>query len=386
MQIRTLLAAATLGLTAQMIPGPPAGAAEPGRVWVSGSLEAEFHADFLFSRHSDKRSTDLYFESFPEFRFHLLRPLTLVWQPEIKQLGETEPGETRIFQDQYLYNNGLYLSFEQDLGGVGAARLLARAIGGKFRPAFGRAWSVAPGVYGDEFSLDYEYNERIGFGGEIEVDGGVLGHHVLQASVFFLDTSVLSNSWITSRGRRHLSDGGVSNTGRLNSFVLSWTSTRLPGIPGLEVQAALAYQTQGKDGDTAEIGGIGSLRYTRKVGPITLTPFLEVAYYGNADGVAGTSRVYVNAAIEAAWRGWSASILTLVRNGNGTGDDGGDERDLIFSVSAGYSFDFGLSAQIAYIYRKEDGNSGHGLGILVTYGCTFSLASAGSRFSCKGED
>ena len=144
----------------------------------------------------------------------------------------------------------------------------------------------------------------------MEVDGGVFGRQVFQASVFFLDTSVLSNSWITSRGRRRLSDGGVSNTGRLNSFVLSWTATRLPAIPGLEVQAALAYQSQGKDGNTAEIGGIGSLRYMRKVGAITLIPFVEVAYFGNADGNAGTSRVYVTAAVEANWRRWTASILT----------------------------------------------------------------------------
>ena len=38
---------------------------------------------------------------------------------------------------------------------------------GKFNPAFGLGFDLAPGIYGEDHPEDYELTERIGFGGSV---------------------------------------------------------------------------------------------------------------------------------------------------------------------------------------------------------------------------
>lgn len=376
---------AAIAFTATTGAARPAFAAEPkDRIWISADIDLQQKGDFVLSRRSAKRSTNIYLEAYPEFTFHLTPRLLLHWEPEMKQTEEAGPGENFFFKNQAIYTNQLFLSYRFDLDGIGPAKLSFRPFGGKFTPAFGRYWDIGPGVYGDDFAVDsYEYDERIGFGGEIEVDGGVFGNQVFQASLFFLDTSSLSNSVITPRGHRRLSDGGVSNTGRLNSFILSWTSTDNPGIPGLELQLALSYQSAGKDGNAAELGVVGSVLYKRRFGAITVTPFVELVYYSNADGLDTQSRFMLAASVEVEWKNWTTSVLALVRNTHI--DDASDQHDFLFSISAGYKLPFGLTANFAYVYSNEDRTSSHGVGFLLEYNCRFSIGSRRSSFSCKDD-
>ena len=225
MSIAKFPAALALLLAATMWSSVPAGAAEQaGRSWIDGYVQNFFEGDFLPSRHSTRRSAGVYLETKTTLTGHLLPGLDLVWHVISEPVTGVAEGETRIFGDMGIFTRRLYLSYEHSLGGIGPASLVARVFAGKFTLAFGRAWDIAPGIYGDFFSSDtYEYDQRVGFGGALDVRGGVFGDQTLQASVFFLDTSALSNSLVTPRGRNRLSDGGVSNTERLNSFALSWT-------------------------------------------------------------------------------------------------------------------------------------------------------------------
>lgn len=377
--LTTFLAAAALQLSAGMAAAEDA----KGRLWITGDVENSFEGDFLFSRRTAKRSSDVYIEVNPTLTFHLLPGLTAVWETVFEPVTSVAPGETRVFGDMGLFSRQLYLSYEHSLGGIGPARLVARAFGGKFTLAYGRAWDVAPGIYGNLFAEDgYEYEERVGFGGALAVDGGVLGKQVLQASVFFLDTSALSNSVITPRGRTRLSDGGVSNTGRLNSFALSWTATRLPALPGAELQLAMIYQSPGTDGTVAEIGVVGSALYKWKLGDVTVTPFVELAHYTGADGTDGKRRLFLTASVEAAWRGWNASVAAMVRNTYSNVDL--DVHDVAVTVNAGYTFKFGLGLNVAYLYVNQDRVSRHGVGFLLTYNCRFALASKSATVNCRG--
>ncbi len=101
-----------------------------------------------------------------------------------------EPGEA-YFEDIGVFVETLGLAYQ-----FGAVTL----FGGKFNPTFGIAWDVAPGIYGADLADDYELTERIGGGGAVTLGGGDFGRHTLTGQVFFLDTSVLSQSWGTESG------------------------------------------------------------------------------------------------------------------------------------------------------------------------------------------
>ena len=102
-----------------------------------------------------------------------------------------DPEKDRFFEDFGLYLEELYFDYRIGDGGVRF---------GKFNPDFGIAEDVAPGIYGDDLTGDYELDERIG--ASIDVPFEALGgSHVASFTAFMADTTVLSDSLFTNRGR-----------------------------------------------------------------------------------------------------------------------------------------------------------------------------------------
>src|SRR5690606_23231499 len=109
----------------------------------------------------------------------------------LESVRDLEAGQDRWFDDLGLYVDTLHARVEH----AGFS-----ALAGKFTPGFGTAWDVTPGIYSTEFVEDYELSEMIGAGLGYEFDTGATGTVRASGSLFFADTTVLSDSLFTRRG------------------------------------------------------------------------------------------------------------------------------------------------------------------------------------------
>jgi len=273
---------------------------------------------------------------------------------------DSNPFEDTFFDDVGVYVETLQVEYGTQSFGVRA---------GKFSPPFGVGWDLLPGLYGSDFADDYELTEQIGFGARATLDGGDFGTHALGASAFFADTSVLSDSALTSRGRLRRSDGGPANTGDPASFALTLDGIDLAGISGLGYHAAISRQRPG-EGDTATERGYALAFYgyvPLGEGWIVL-PTIEFAAQEN-DDAGPDDAYYVNAGLEAVQGPWSASLAGGTRVIAEAG--GGTTTDKLVQVSVGYEFDDGPVFELGYKFSEESGIASHVLGALVGYELEF---------------
>lgn len=369
-------AGAITALIAAMGMGLSAAAAEESFPRIYGDIAFEIEDDWTFkSDESGNELNDLYATIEPTLVLEVIEGLSLTAHSVFEPVRDPEPGEDRAFEDEGLYLQDLFAQYETDRFSV---------LGGKFTPNFGRAWDIAPGVYGSDFAEDYELAERIGLGGSFTFEGKEIGRHRVSASTFFLDTSALSNSIITKRGRTHLSDGGPSNTESLESFAIAIDGDNLPlvlfgdttpgeaPVSGLTYQVAFVSQAAGEGSDSRENGVLASLADEFPVAnkELVLQPLVEFAYFFDADGVDNQDRYYITAGATAIWReNWNAALSYTRRE---TMPDGASNvGDNLFQASAGYEFDFGLGANVGYRYTDVDEVEDHTLGLLLTYALEF---------------
>ncbi len=354
-----------------------ADAAEESYPFISGDVSFEVQNDYTFkSDNKDNEINDLYTTIEPTFVMHFIKGLTFTTHAVFEPVRDTEAGEDRTFGDEGLYLQDAFLQYETDKFAV---------LGGKFTPNFGRAWDIAPGVYGTDFAEDYELSERIGFGGSYTFSGAGIGKHRLSASTFFLDTSVFSDSIITSRGRTNKSDGGPSNTESLESFAIALDGGELPltlfgdtvpgesPVSGLTYQVAFVSQAAGEGSDSRENGVVASLADEFPIAnkALLLQPLVEFAYFVDADGVDGQDRYYITAGTTAIWQEhWNVALSYTRRETKPA--SGSDVGDNLFQASAGYEFDFGVGANVGYRYSETDDVADHTIGVLLTYGLDFS--------------
>ncbi len=167
--------------------------------------------------------------------------------------------------------------------------------GGKIHPRFGTAWFAAPGIYGDDFADDYELQERLGFG--VRADIEVFGHHRLTAEVFQADTTFLGRSPFgpqpgdanfKRQAQRSLAEGGVSNTGALESIAVVFSSHHLGNVRGLNSHFGWARQKASALEVRDEYSWVAGLTGRIVLGDgIRLLPMAE---YVSVKGQAGTNR------------------------------------------------------------------------------------------------
>jgi hypothetical protein len=257
---------------------------------------------------------------------------------------DIEPFSDRTFGDIGLYVDTLDLE-----AAVGQATLLA----GKFGPSFGTAWDITPGIYGTDFAEDYELSEQIGFGAAYAFDMGDAGTHTLSGAVFFADTTVLSDSVFTRRGRLSVDDGGVGNTERLDNVALALDGADIAALPGFSYNLGYRHLSAGVSEDADEDGFVfGLAKETAFANGVVLGLTGEIAYFSNAGGVAGDDATYGTAGLSLARGPWHGELAGAVRR---LDFDGGSLDDRLVQVSAGYTFDngFDLSAGYAHVRVEE---------------------------------
>ena len=345
------------GVLAMAVQATPASAQDFPR--VSGEAAFEVQNDYHFSSDDPANELDqLSVTVEPEVTVAFTDALSFTAGFVFEVVRDPASGEHHILEDHGLYAEQIFASYRID-----SATLMA----GKFNPAFGAGWDAAPGIYGTDFAEDYELTERIGLGGSYALEVGGLGEHTLSAAVFFADTTFLSDSVFTARGDTQESDGGAGNTEMLNNFAIA-ADGGVPGLDGVTYHLGFQRQEPGIDGNTAQIGMAAALTGKLEFGSITVAPVIEYAYFSGFEGQSGAKRHYITTGVEVAHGPYAASVSHTWR---GIREAGGDENDHLYTVSLGYRFENGISADIGWRRGREAGVTTDTFGTFIGYALTF---------------
>ncbi len=245
--------------------------------------------------------------------------------------------------------------------------------GGKIHPGFGSAYEAAP-CQCYNFGNDYEQDERIrlGVGTALPAVGSdLLGLDTIRltAETFFLDTSILSRSLLSTlsladptanRLRRYTGDQyGPSNTGTFNSGTLSLRGGRAER--GLSWQISVTRKATGMPGGRTENGQSIAASYdpggdSIPLGPrLGVTPFLEHAHFSNFQGIAGLERHYAVGGLAFTYGRWIVNAAAGLRNSSGAAHGTDHQENVSFTyevvprllIGGGVNFDGQSSRTLA---------------------------------------
>ena len=154
------------------------------------------------------------------------------------------------FVDEALYIQRLYgvINVTPDHA---ADRPSLHLFGGKTHPRFGMGWYAAPGLYGTDFTEDYELSDKIGFGVRINLKR--YGEHRLTLETFHADNGFLNTNFLpggppvgdpsAKRAPFGFTVGGeAGDTNRFDNFAAALHSDNLFGIDKLTLEAGWAKQ------------------------------------------------------------------------------------------------------------------------------------------------
>lgn len=323
---------------------------------ISGAIPFEIENDWAY-RSDDRanQNNDLYATIEPEITVKFSSALSVFAHAVLEPVTDPDQFETRIFGDHGLYLEDLYVDYD---GGMFGARA------GKLNVGFGVAWDRTPGLYGTDFAEDgYETSERIGLIGRVTAGSDTAGSHTLAAGAFFKDTTIFSESTFRGRGDTRESDGGVSNTESLESFVVTLNGGNFKTLGNLGYHAAYMHQAKGV-GDTHDEDSVAFALFTtfKLGGGVSVSPIFEFVHQDSAGGAAA-ERNFVTIAAQAEWKG---ANLALAWTGRDT-DNGTSGDDFQFQVSTGYAFDSGIGIDIGWKIAQEAGIDTETVGALATY-------------------
>lgn len=307
---------------------------------------------------NERNDTYLTIEAMMEAR--LAPSLKLLSQVTVEPVFDAEPGKDRFFGDEGAHLEQIYLEYA--LGNF-AFR------GGKFGQKFGIAWDAAPGIWGTDFAEDYELAEQIGIAAEFDFGTGAMGKHVVTAGTFFADTTFLSESAFTNRGRNRHSDGGAGNTECFSNVSIALEGGDIPALPGTGYHIAYTSRDSDAAGETSETGLAAALRYAFKLGSIGVEPLVEYATFSDRAGVPGTDARYLTTAVKFTYGKWNAALSRTGRTTESTGTD--DIDDSLAQVTLGYAFESGINANAGYRHAEESGVTTEIYGFLADYTLTF---------------
>ncbi len=330
---------------------------------LDGEISFEIQNDYTFEAEDEEAELNDLFSTTELFAaFGLTPEVSLRSAVTFEPVKDPSPGEDQYFDDHGAFVETLGIAYETDRFSI---------FGGKFDPTFGVAWDIAPGIYGDEIPGDYELEERIGVGGSATFATDALGAHTLTAQTFFLDTTVLSDSLGTSRGRTREGDGGVSNTESFESFSVTLDG-ELPGLSeGLNYQLGLERQARGRT-ESEDEWGVAAALY----GDFDLTsgfrlePLIEWVRLEDREGEPNTTD-YLTTGTTLFAGPWSLALSYSSRF-----TDPQDESavtDHAIQVSGGYQFDFGVAVDLGYTYFEEDNSGRHVVGVLFVYDFEYAV-------------
>ena len=253
-------------------------------------------------------------------------------------------------------------------------------VGKQTLGSFGRAWSEHPGIFAKDFAEDYKLTEALGVA--VAVGAGVVDHadygrHRVDAAVFMLDNTVLSNSILTrpARGgflterpsRLRFEDRGAGNTRGPSSWMIALGGKDIDALPGLCYGIGHMALARGSDRLTGratdEQRHFASLACGFELGrDASLTPLVEWARIRNADfdgtdaatgaPVFGRSD-YVTAQLIGRWHGWAAVLGTTLRRNAQDAAAGPLTQDRLYHASVESQFAGGFTLGLGWKRERQ---------------------------------
>lgn len=321
---------------------------------VEIQFDRNYRADNPAARHSQ-----LFATIEPAVTLRLTKELSVFVHGVLEPMVDPGPSENRYVKDHGMYFEDITVTYQTDHFEV---------FGGKFTANFGRAWDIAPGIYGTDIaSANYELSERIGFGGSLPIPVQVGGQHRISASTFFLDTSPIAHSVGRSRGTRNMADGGVSNTEDFSSFAIALDGGAFRSLPSVAYHLAYSRQGAGQNGNADQNGVAAALTWAHKLSnDLSIDPVVaEWIYLDDAAGMSGQDRTIFTLGARMNWRSWNIALSYTGRETNSPA--GADTEDMHFQISAGYALDFGISVDVGWLIDETDESQTHTAGVLLAY-------------------
>lgn len=335
---------------------PVAAAEEQAYPTISGELSLEMENDWTHeSDDENSELNDLYPTITLTTKAAFTNELSINLEATLEPVEDAS--DDRAFEDLGAYVNILTFNYNTDLLSVYA---------GKFTPNFGIAWDAAPGLFGSDLSGDYEFVEMLGVGGSLNFEAA--GSHSISGSLFFQDTTFLSDSVGDSRGPVDRSDGGPANTEDLASFAVALDGD-FSALDGFRYHVGFSSLDEGDDGDENQNGYVIGAEYSFNLTEsITATPLAEYAFIDNFGGVSGDEAQYITAAFALNYGGWDASVAYQHRDTE-TGAD--DFNDFVADLTVGYTFENGIGIAGGLREAEEEGVNSSTAGILLSYAINF---------------
>jgi len=373
-------------VTLPLLLGQPASAqialsSEP-KITLDAEVKVEMDLDMLGRRRGQPAYSDLYTKSELSTALNLPSGFAINGTFALEPAGREVTGKDRYFAHHAGYVEELYLSWTR-----GPLELYA----GKIHPSFGFAWEKAPGIYGNDFALGYELEQKLGAGAAVNwaewlgLDEA-FGQNYIRAEVFKDDTSFLSSSlgaarWQDGAGYRYRNRrrlGGADNTGGYTNYVLSAQGEKLR-VPGgaLEYNLGYSYRQPGQDsldqGTAAgEHGYIAGFAW--RIGPedgTNLTPMVEWLRLENADAIRDLRRdvATVGLALQHGALNLSYAYNWQRDAARGARAESADEH----TASIGYDLEAvapwlkGFEGSLGWRRLRESGDAADDFGVQVVY-------------------
>ncbi len=357
------------------------------KFYIHGGFKVHF--DTITEAHEKKEEVDeAYTHSHLQIGYNLNKNLSLLTDIKIEgeSVGHSHGGATivpedKIFEDHKLFINKLILSYSTDSG--------ITLYGGKFNPSVGLDYHVFPGIWGYQKVEEYAIVERLGYGIALKQNFEDLGTHKLDVSTFFKDTTSLSNSVITDRGKTKKSDGGVSNTQDFSSYSISlegknFFSLSNNFVDGLSYKLGHAKQskaTKNLGSNSANSSAINdntaltndekrssiSLMHKSLIAPNLsmriLTEFMKIEHLTGEDG---HDRDYMTTGLDFYYKKFNVGG-TYTQETNEAAEEDEAIDDKVYQVSVGYLVNNNLHFHVGYKKADEENEIKHTLGAMIQY-------------------
>ncbi len=255
-----------------------------------------------------------------------------------------DPTDDRVFDDLGLYMDELFATADLDVAALSL---------GKLGVPFGLAWDAAPGIYGADFAEDYELAEQWGL-----VAAVPFGDHVLSGAIFFADTTFLSDSAGTSRGVLNASASGAGNTESPNNVAFAISG---PLALDTAYTAGVRYLSAGESDPEDEVGLVLGFTHERALTPdLGLGLLAEGAWLSNAGG-GSEDALHLTAGAALSRGPWDLSGVYALRDADGA------PTDHLGTATLAYAFTDELAAGVAYRLGREEGETSHAIGLVLSY-------------------
>ena len=156
----------------------------------------------------------------------------------------------------------------------------------------------------------------------------------------------------------------MSNTEDYSSFIVALNGEKIKGLGNFGYHISYMHQTNGV-GDPSDKTSFVIAGFTQvalgKV--ITFAPIVEFVHQENSGGVRNQDRVFLTVAGQFEWHRYNLAAAWNKRQTSKSVDD----RDYQFQLSAGYSFDSGLSVDLGWKIADEGNVETQTIGILAAY-------------------